>query len=192
MIFSSSPLKDIIICFEPKFFQVSQVRQGTNASLIRSDKRNYIWNRIQSNPASSRHKISTGFSIIQRKEGPPNNLQWLGLKGENVHDNYPLNLVLPDKYTAEKRILFLVVVAAPEPFWFLNTVNANSTIYINQGTEEKENGKFFTSLVRNREIEQKIIINLTWASEASNPKQKRTRLNATSSRRLLVMKWDSQ
>ena len=44
---------------------------------------------------------------------------------------YPINMVGPDKQTAEKRILLLIIADALELLLFFNTVHSNSTIYSN-------------------------------------------------------------
>ena len=41
----------------------------------------------------------------------------------------------PDKHTAEKRTLLLVIFAVPEPLSFCNTFSTNSTIYSDPGTK---------------------------------------------------------
>ena len=52
-------------------------------------------------------------------------------------------------------------MAAPEPFRFYNTVNANSTIYSDLGIKEIDNKNLFTILTGMREREQKRLLNLT-------------------------------
>ena len=67
------------------------------------------------------------------------------VKREQGNANVPVKLIVPDKCTAEKRILLSVIIAAPEPIF------AKSTIYRDIGLNRKENETFSTGLIRNRD-----------------------------------------
>ena len=95
-------------------------------------------------------------------------------------------LIVPEECTAKKQILLSVIVAAPEPFF------ANSTIYIHIGLNGEDNSKFSTSLIINRDRGRKRFIKFNLKSGDSNPNRKWTRSNATTTRRLSVMKWYPQ
>ena len=51
----------------------------------------------------------------------------------------PVNLIGPDKKTAKKRILLLVIFVAPETLW---PCNANSTTYSDLGLKGNRECKF--------------------------------------------------
>ena len=54
---------------------------------------------------------------------------------------FSIKLVGIDKHNSRQRILLFIIVAAPEPLWFCNTVHVNWKFYSGVGLNGKDNEK---------------------------------------------------